>query len=257
MAERIVGGAIRPIFCDNDLFRACYPEWCPPENKTASWGTQSKIILPNRKATRKEPSVMAGSFEAPKTGDHFGVLLNDDPHNEKNISTIDQIEKVKDGWKAQVPLGDGIRTRRIYVATRWHAADVNNEIMMQRAPRFYDKFVKKDLLHNAPIKNIEKDDQCAVFFLDVWADDQKESVIWPEKESLENIRDYRDNQMGVYFFACQMENDPVPQEQQTFKKEHFRYYERKRELDAHGVEKEYFICGETKVSEDGNGVPTF
>jgi len=140
---------------------------------------------------------MAGSFEAPKTGDHFGLLLNDDPHNETNISTIDQIEKVKEGWKALGPLGDGERTRRVYVATRWHFADVNDLIMQKRAPLFYKKFIDKALLHNHPLANIEMDDKCAVFLLDVWANEGKTQVLWPEKEPVENIKDYRD-QWGSY-----------------------------------------------------------
>jgi hypothetical protein len=199
---------------------------------------------------------MAGSFAAPKTGDHFGVILNDDPHNETNISTIDQIQKVKDGWKAQVPLGDGKRTRRVYVATRWHFADVNDEIMQKRAPLFYKKFVAKELLHNQPLVNIEKEDKCAVFIMDVWANQERTEVIWPEKETFENIIDYRDNQMGSYFFSCQFENDPVPPEDRTFDPKNFRYYTIETELGKRGPEK-FYVCGEEKIGENNEGHPLF
>ena len=249
LAERIVGKAIRPIFANNKLFRICYPEWCPPENLAKNWGTESKLTIPNRIADRKEPSVMAGSFSAPKTGDHFGVILNDDPHNEQNITTMDQIQKVKEGWKAQGPLGDGKRTRRIYVATRWHFADVNDEIMQKRAPLFYKKFTDKELRHNQPLLDIEIKDKCAVFLMDVWANPEHTDVIWPEKEPVENIKDYRD-QWGSYFFSCQMENDPVPPEDRTFNPEDFRYYDMINELDGKGRAQKYFICGEESIGTD-------
>ena len=249
LAERIVGGALRPVFCHNALFRQCYPEWCPPENLIKSWGTQSKLIVENRASSRKEPSVMAGSFDAPKTGDHFGVILNDDPHNETNVTTIDQIQKVKDGWKAQGPLGDGKRTRRVYVATRWHYADVNDEIMQKRAPKFYSKFINKELHKNQPLADIEKDDKCAVYLMNVWADEDKTEVIWPEKEPVENIKDYRE-QWGSYFFSCQMENDPVPPEDRTFKPENFKYYTVQTELNAKGEPEKFYVCGEKKVGKD-------
>lgn len=249
LAERIVGEAIRPIFTINTLFRLCYPEWCPPENFAKNWGTQSKLTVPNRNANKKEPSVMAGAFSAPKTGDHFGVILNDDPHNEHNITTMEQIQKVKDGWRAQGPLGDGKRTRRVYVATRWHFADVNDEIMQKRAPLFYKKFIDKELLHNNPLVNIEKNDKCAVFLMDVWENPSHTEVIWPEKEPVENIKDYRD-QWGSYFFSCQMENDPVPPEDRTFNPEDFRYYDTITEIDTRGRLQRYFICGEENIGID-------
>jgi len=251
LAERVVGEAIRPIFTTNKMFRICYPEWCPPDNAVKNWGTQSKLTIPNRVASRKEPSVMAGSFAAPKTGDHFGVVINDDPHDQTNITTIDQIQKVKDGWKAQGPLGDGKRTRRIYVATRWHFADVNDEIMQKRAPLFYKKFIDKVLVHNAPMANIEKKDKCAVYLMDVWANDERTEVIWPEKEPVENIKDYRE-QWGNYFFSCQMENDPVPPEDRTFNPEDFKYYEVIKEIDTKGILQKYYICGEERIGRDSN-----
>ena len=249
LAERIVGEAIRPIFTTNKLFRLCYPEWCPSENLARNWGTQSKLTIPNRKASRKEPSVMAGSFSAPKTGDHFGVILNDDPHNEQNITTMEQIQKVKEGLKAQGPLGDGKRTRRIYVATRWHFADVNDEIMQKRAPKFYEKFTDKVLLYNQPMANIEPKDRCAVFFLAVWANEERTEVIWPEKEPVENIEHYR-NDWGSYFFSCQMENDPVPPEDRTFNPEDFKYYDIVKEPDTNGVIQQFYLCGEELIGKD-------
>jgi len=249
-----VGEAIRPVYTENALFRACYPEWCPPENLARNWGTQSKLKVCNRMSTNKTPSVMAGSFSAPKTGDHFGVLINDDPHNEHNITTVDQIQKVKEGLKAQGPLGDGKRTRRFYVATRWHFSDVNDEIMQKRAPKFYQKFIDKRLLYNKPLANIETDDRCAVFFLSVWEDERKIEVIWPEKEPVENIEFYRSD-WGSYFFSCQMENDPVPPEERTFDPKDFRYYRVAKELNSRGKPEKYYICGEEKTGEDNNGRP--
>lgn len=194
---------------------------------------------------------MAGSFEAPKTGDHFGRIFNDDPHNEKNIGTIDQIQKVKDGWEAQEPLGDGERTKRIYVATRWSFADLNNEMMQKMAELFYEKFINKSLLYNQPLANIEKDDELAVFMLSVWENKDEKAVIWPEKRSYESLMKWK-NRVGSYFWSCQMENDPIPDEDRTFNPEDFRYYSIVTELNDKGVPTEYYMCGEEKTSEDAD-----
>lgn len=249
LATRIVGAAIRPIFTENALFRACYPEWCPPENQVRNWGTQSSLIMCNRVATNKTPSVLAGSFEAPKTGDHFGLIISDDPHNEKNVGTIDQIMKVIDGWKNLDYLDDGDRTKRVYAATRWHFADVNNEIMRELAPNFYQKFIDKTLLYNQPLANIELEDTCAVYLLGVWKDEAHSDVIWPEKQSKEKTLAWKAKH-GAYKFGCQMENDPVPPEDRTFNPDNFRYYDIITELDFNGVPQRYYVCGEEKTGED-------
>lgn len=257
LAERIVGEAIRPIFTKNKLFRLCYPEWCPPDNEVKNWGTQSKLITCNRTTDRKEPSVMAGSFSAPKTGDHFGVLINDDPHNETNIGTIDQILKVVDGWKNLDYLGDGDRTRRFYAATRWHFADVNNAIMKELAPRFYEKLKEKTLLYNQPLANIEPEDDCAVYLLSAWSDEQESDVIWPEKQSKKTILTWK-KKHGAYKFGCQMLNDPIPPEDRTFDPADFRYYDIITELDDKGQPGKYYVCGEEKTGKDPDtGRPTY
>jgi len=254
LAERIVGAAIRPIFTENRLFRLCYPEWCPADKDVKSWGTQSKLITCNRTANRKEPSVMAGSFSAPKTGDHFGVLINDDPHNETNVGTIDQILKVVDGWKNLDYLGDGDRTRRFYAATRWHFADVNNEIMKELAPRFYEKLKDKTLLYNKPMENIEEDDSCIVYLLAAWSDEQETDVIWPEKQSKKTILEWK-HKHGAYKFGCQMLNDPIPPEDRSFDPANFRYYTIVTELNNKGQAEKYYTCGEEQTGKDEKGKP--
>lgn len=248
LATRITA-TIRNVFRYNRLFRLCYPEWCPPAGTERGWESQSQMTVCNRVLDRKEPSIMAGSFEAPRTGDHFGRIFNDDPHNEKNIGTIDQIQKVKDGWEAQEPLGDGERTKRIYVATRWSFADLNDEMMQKMAPLFYKKFIEKTLLYNQPLANIEKDDELAVFLLSVWKDETRTAVIWPEKRSYESLMKWK-ARVGSYFWSCQMENDPIPDEERTFHPRNFRYYNVETELNDKGVPTKYYVCGEEKIGDD-------
>ena len=210
----------------------------------------------NREQQRKEPSIIAGSFDSPRTGDHFGVIQNDDPHNEKNIGTIDQIQKVRDGWEAQGALDDGNLTRRIYVATRWHHQDVNDLIMQKCAPVFYRKFTNKQLLYNKPVENIENNDSMAVFLMAVWADEDESDTIWPEKKSKESVLKWK-QEVGAYLFSCQMLNDPVPPEDQTFKQDDFRYYEITTEINQKGMPELYFICGEKKIGISDDGTPMF
>ena len=198
---------------------------------------------------------MAGSFEAPRTGDHFGRIFNDDPHNEKNIGTIDQIQKVKDGWEAQEPLGDGERTKRIYVATRWSFADLNDEMMQKMAPLFYRKFIEKTLLYNQPLANIEMEDELAVYILSVWKDEEtRKELIWPEKRSFESLMKWK-ARVGSYFWSCQMENDPIPDEDRTFKPDDFCHYTIEREISAKGVPENCYVCGEEKIGEGDNKAP--
>ncbi|GAH45966.1 unnamed protein product, partial [marine sediment metagenome] len=144
---------------------------------------------------------------------------------------------------------DGERTKRVYAATRWSFADLNDEMMQKMAPRFYDKFINKTLLYNQPLANIESEDELAVFLLSVWKDETEKAVIWPAKRSYESLMKWK-ARVGSYFWSCQMENDPIPDEDRTFNPEDFRYYTVTTELNAKGIPTEYYICGEEKTGTD-------
>lgn len=238
---------IKNHFRYNHLFRACFPEFCPPEN-AKEWHTQDYFNVENRVAAVKEKTGMIGSFEAPCTGYHYDHIFNDDPHNELNVATMEQIQKVVNNWETQDPLFDGDSTLRTQVATIWHYADVNNHIMKLLAPGFYKALRDGNHVQSDDITADQyPGDVLKVYHLGVF--NEQGVPIWPEKYSAEEIERKRQN-MRSSFFANQYLNVPFAGEERDFKPEWFRYYTPKEFRTPGGVTKAVYDCGGKRIPAD-------
>lgn len=178
--------------------------------------TESEIIVRTRTRERKEPTVTCAGLDVTKVGLHYDIIIVDDPHSEKNITTADQIDKVKKWFKLLLSLLDP-GGKLIVIGTRWHYGDLFGWLIEQERvreeeslkPRF-QILVKKAF--NGPIAALREGKY-----------DLESDFLWPNRLSPEFLVDTLMDQ-GPYIFSCQYLNEPVDDESAVFKKSWLRFY---------------------------------
>ena len=110
------------------LFRTVYGDWTV-DPKRGVWNQQAMVVRVRTKA-QVEPSVDTAGIETSKTGKHYDEIIFDDLVSEKNITTPELMQKVKDVRKKYLSVlkpGGQI----IMPGTRWHYGDAYGEIVAQ------------------------------------------------------------------------------------------------------------------------------
>jgi hypothetical protein len=107
----------------NDRFKEIYGEW-----KNIPGWQEDAVTIPQRTRPLKEPSIATGGVDSPRTGGHYDIIIADDLHDEKNITTDLMRQRVILHYKTLHPIlePDG---ELIIVGTRWHTEDVYKYIM--------------------------------------------------------------------------------------------------------------------------------
>jgi predicted phage terminase large subunit-like protein len=190
-------------YLTNERFRMLFPEYCPkkplaPETK---W-TESEIHIPNRGGR----PVMEGTFEAfgadsTLTSRHFDHLIVDDLVTRENSTTRDQMQKIKEFYKAIFPLRNDPLTPIDIVGTRWDDGDLYGDL--------------------------EKDPDVEVIKFPSYTTLQSGEKIplWPERYPINELMKIKSGpKMGSYLFSCLYQQDPIPQEDAVFKERYFQYF---------------------------------
>ena len=156
---------------------------------------RTAITVP-RESNAKEPTIDVAGIGNTRVGMHYDIIICDDLHSEKNITSKEMIEGVIDHYKLLFSLlePDG---EMIVIGTRWDYSDLYNYIIDNELDRF------KVFLRRAIDENGE--------------------LLMPNrltKEFLDNIK----KTQGTYHFSCQYQNEPVSDETAVFKKEDFKHY---------------------------------
>ena len=157
--------------------------------------SESEIIVKKRKRHEfKEPTVRIAGIGASSVSLHFDLIVADDLVSRENISTPEQIEKVKMFYKDCLDILDKQNGRMIIIGTRWHYGDLYGWLMEQ----FPDDFevVKYSLL--------------TPYDLD------KGEILWPYKFSRERIKEIW-RMKGSYEASCQYQNEPIDDESARFR----------------------------------------
>lgn len=238
-------------FLQNALFRACFPEWCPDPSKKKEYFTKEMMVLPNKTSLAKEPNVVLGSLESVNVGGHFNKIINDDLHNDDNITNAEQLESVREFVRRQKPLIDRTHCKRITVATRWHANDVCMYLIDLGAPGF-----KNALKNDGPYQPIGQGyldhsvhpddlnpwpgDSLRVYFRDI--EEGPTGLLWEEKMPQNLLDDFK-RDMGSYHYSCQMRNRPVAPEDQVFHIEWFKYWKVESHPQADGSSRGVYKAG--------------
>lgn len=165
--------------------------------KDPGW-KEEEITVRQRTKVLKEPTVSAGGVDVTKVGFHYDLIIIDDPHSQMNITTKDQIDKVKNSYKLLLPMLEPTG-ELCFNGTRWHFYDLASMLLEN------DTFVK--MVRTAETR----------------LPDGTVKLFFPERLT----KDYLNQQkldMGSYLFSCQYQNNPVDDENADFKKKWFKYF---------------------------------
>ena len=161
---------------------------------------------------KREPTLTAAGIDNNLVGGHYDLIINDDVVNRDNIATQEQIQKVIQRYKDSLDLLEP-NGELITIGTRWHDSDLYGWIMEpgNEVKANYEIMIKK-----AYEGNLETGEDFV--------------PLWPDKFSKEELL-RRLKAEGWFHFSAQYLNNPVPEENATFKRDQFRYYE---EWDVRG-----------------------
>lgn len=171
------------------------PEW-----------SSDRILIKRTDMNIKGPTVWAAGIDSNLTGSHPDLIIMDDVVSRDNTQTIEQIEKVKLRYKDALDLLEPTG-QMIVIGTRWTHNDFYSWILDRDNP------VNKNfqtLLKRAYAGNLETG--------------QDFRALWPEKFTRDVLLDRR-NEKGMYEFSAQYMNNPVSDEEATFHKSDFQYYD--------------------------------
>lgn len=208
---------------NNETFKSLYGNL-----KSRHKWSENEITVSTRKLWRKEPTITCAGIDVTKVGLHYDLIIIDDPHSSKNITTREQIEKVKTWYKLVLSLLDPGK-KIIVIGTRWHYDDLFGWLIERE--RIRRSIGKPKRYHIKREQAIRKDG----------------TLLWPERLSLEFLEDQKLEQ-GPYIFSCQYQNEPVDDDSAVFKRSWLKYYHEK-ELPK-GLRT--FTTVDPMIDEDGN-----
>lgn len=177
---------------------------------------EDDIVIRQRRKALAAPTIGTSGVEAELTSSHYDIIILDDLQGEKNYQTPEQREKVKRYYRSMIDLIEpgGLI---IVIGTRWHLDDVYQYIIDNESD-YYDITVRR-VVENGKIifpKKFQKK-----------FDPQTKS--WQEtKEPCLDYINYLKKRPSEEF-ASQYMNNPIDSENAIFKKEYFKYYDRRPE----------------------------
>lgn len=167
---------------------------------------------------KKEPTVTAMGITGSLTSQHYDMVIIDDGVNRENITTIDQIRKV---YKFYMDVLDLLEPggELIIIGTRWHDSDLYGWIMNGDNDRQGEipKQVAREIM---PHQFVFKGERFNIMKRKVV---EGTEAIWPVKFTQDHIKKLM-KEKTPYEFSTQYNNEPIPDKDQQFKKEWFRYY---------------------------------
>lgn len=175
-----------------EVFKAIHGMYPFEKKSTAKLWTDSEVILPCRTRPLKEPTISCAGIDVTKNGMHYDLVIGDDLHSERNVTNSEQINQVIEHYKLVFSLLDPGKPL-IIIGTRWHELDLYGHII---------DFEGEDF--NILKKSAYKPDG-SLFFPEVLTE-----------EALDKIR----RRQGASIFSKQYLNEPVSDENATFKREY-------------------------------------
>ena len=175
-----------------------------------------KIVVRQRTKALKDATVATTGVESESTGGRYDLIIADDLMGEQNCQTPEQRAKVKKYRRSLVNLlePDGVM---IDCATRWHLDDPIADIL-EKEKRYYDIMIRSVVENGKliyPLKFSKKFDHVTKNFI---AD--------PKGNSLDYV-EYLKKTKPADEFQSQFMNNPISSENQVFKEDMFRYWNRR------------------------------
>lgn len=177
---------------------------------------EDDIVIRQRTASNKTPSIATTGVEAEQTSAHYTVIFNDDLQGHQNSQTKEQREKVKRFRESEFDLLDP-GCEMLDIGTRYHLDDVYAHIL-EHEGEYTDVMVRK-VIENGKLIFPKKFSMKLVAGTKNW--------VHSAEETLEYVN-YLKKTKGSSFFSQYM-NDPVDEENQLFKRHYFQYWTRRPE----------------------------
>ncbi len=175
-----------------EVFRAIHGVYPYTKKSDMKLWTDSEVILPCRNVPKKEPTISCAGIDVTKNGMHYDLIIADDLHSEKNVTNKEQITQVIDHYKLAFSLLDPGKPM-IIIGTRWDYNDLYQHIIDFETEDF--NILKKS------------------------AYNPDGSLLFPEVLSEAELDKIRRRQ-GMGIFSKQYLNEPVSDENATFKRDH-------------------------------------
>ena len=184
---------IKAHFERNHLLINSFGEFRPGDKSGLRW-TQDEIIVNQRRLPNKTSSIDTAGIEKIMTSQHYDIIRADDLVTRENITTSDQIEKVKNYFKDLLKLLEPNGVIEI-IGTRWHDGDVYGHIIShlckeEMKDNGFVVYKRKAIEDNAPI--------------------------FKKKFSIDMLANLRE-QLGSHEYSANYDNDPLSQSARVFK----------------------------------------
>jgi predicted phage terminase large subunit-like protein len=177
---------------------------------------EDDIVIQQRRKALAAPTIGTSGVEAELTSSHYDIIILDDLQGEKNFQTPEQREKVKRYYRSMIDLIEpgGLI---IVIGTRWHLDDVYQYIIDNES-EYYDISVRKVIEQGRIIfpKKFQKQFNAQT---KGW-----ESVDFHCEDYINYLKKRPSEE-----FSSQYMNDPIDSTNAIFKKDYFKYYERRPE----------------------------
>lgn len=211
-------------------FRAVFGAW-DIDPKQGVWN-QREIVIRPRRVAQVEPSIETAGLESSKTGKHYDIIIFDDLVSEKNVTTPELIEKVKDVYRKSLSILKPDGEVRM-LGTRWHFGDLYGAILAQEderarqgQPKVFSTYIRHADVHGAyPFAKIGL-----------------------TKEFLR----HQHAEQGSYVFSCLYQQSPTDDATALFKLANFAFYDPVLRFDRRWLRSLFLTCCiDPAISERG------
>lgn len=175
---------------------------------------EDDIVIRQRRKALAAPTIGTSGVEAELTSSHYDMIILDDIQGEKNFQTAEQREKVKRYYRSMMDLIEpgGVI---IVIGTRWHLDDVYQYII-DNEKEYYDIEVRQVI-----------EDGRIIFPKKFQKKFNSETKNWQAVDY--HCTDYIEylKKRPSEEFSSQYMNNPIDSQNAIFKKDYFKYYERR------------------------------
>ena len=219
----------------SDTYSRYWPEHVnKDEGKRARW-TTSEIALDHplrKKENVRDPSIFTGGLTTSLTGMHCDIAVLDDVVVYENAYTGEGRNKVKSQYSLLSSI-EGADAKEWVVGTRYHPADLYNDLMQMTEDQYDDEGEKvaEDNIYEIFERAVED------------RGDGTGEFLWPQQQRKDGkyfgfTRQILAKKRGQYLdkgqFRAQYYNDPSDPDNVPVGHEKFQYYERKHLVQENG-----------------------
>lgn len=207
--------AIKGLITTNQRLRLAHGELNEPisseaisfakANRGLPWNEDSIIIGSRTDFAQRSPSISVGGVDIVKVGMHYDIVIGDDYHSEKNITSREQIEKVIKHIQLMTSILDP-GASFIIIGTRWDDKDAYGWIIEE----IEGLSIKQPGIYSGKHFDV-------MVYPWRWGDAEKGFTYFsPEILNEETIIPLK-AMHSAYSFSCQYMNDPIDEATAVFK----------------------------------------